>query len=503
MIITVAPLPGRPERQLPVSDVLAAVEAIRDRADDYQLAADYYHGEVPELFCSEAVRRALRDQVAGFDINLARRAVDAVLDRVRIIALSVPGDESGTRELVDRVWNPNRMGRRSKLVHWGALTHGDYYLTVWDGEDEGTVEMHPNSPLTTRIFYDPENPQVKTHAAKLWAEGRGDQRVYRLNLYYPDQILRRVTTPGSKGDEESAWLPYDGDGQDADLPNPYGEVPVFHFRTAEPYGRPVHRAAFGPQNAITKLSATLMSTVDSQGWPMRYALTRAGEVTPSQMFDDDEDPENGADVIKSGPGVLVTLPGVDKVGEFGAADMDAFLKPLGFYVRAMAASTATPLRFFDPQGQIPSGEALRGDEAPLAARITDFEELAEEEWQAVLLFATRVIGVTPAVVDVKWAPVQTVEDLQGWQTVQAKQAAGVPARQALTEAGYTSELVEGWLDGSDASNLATRLDALGKVGDAMQKLGSAVSLGALDKGQVDTILAQVMGELVQDGDEAA
>src|SRR5690606_22240337 len=340
----------------------------------YEKAAAYYHGDVPELFCSDAVRRALKGQIAGFDINLARRAVDAVLDRVRILAISVGDDDTATRQLVDRVWMPNRMDRRSKQVHRGALVHGDYYLTVWEGAEDGTVEMHPNSPATTRVFYDPENPQVKTHAAKLWREGRGDQAVYRLNLYYPDRIEKWVTNPGGKGDEEADWRPYEVDGEPWPIPNPYGEVPVFHFRTDEPYGRPVHEGAYGPQNAITKLSATLMATVDGQGFPLRYALTRAGEVTASQVFDDDEDPETAAERLRVEPGTLVTLPGVDKVGQFDPANMDAFLNPLGFYIRSMAASTATPLRFFDPQGQIPSGEALRADEAPLAHRIRDFED---------------------------------------------------------------------------------------------------------------------------------
>src|SRR5690606_27411012 len=112
---------------------------------------------------------------------------------------------------------------------------------------------------------------------------------------------------------------------------------------------PVHEGAFGPQNAITKLSATLMATVDGQGFPLRYALTRAGEVAASQVFDDDEDPEHEQDRMRVEPGTLVTLPGIDKVGQFDPANMDAFLQPMSAYIRMMAASTATPLRFFDPQ----------------------------------------------------------------------------------------------------------------------------------------------------------
>ncbi|HLU29971.1 MAG TPA: hypothetical protein VKZ65_16190, partial [Glycomyces sp.] len=272
------------------------------------------------------------------------------------------------------------------------------------------------------------------------------------------------------------------------------------FRTDEPYGRPVHEGAYGPQNAITKLSATLMATVDGQGFPLRYALTRAGEVTAAQVFDDDEDPETTADRLRVEPGTLVTLPGVDKVGQFDPANMDAFLNPLGFYIRSMAASTATPLRFFDPQGQIPSGEALRADEAPLAQRIRDFEDIAADDWASALEFAGRIAGIPVGRPDVKWAPVQTVEDLQGWQTVKAKQEAGVPARQALTEAGYTSELVEQWLEGSDASNLDTRVNALLNIGRALQSMGAAAQLGVVDQAQVQAIVAQIMGDLVQDGE---
>lgn len=72
----------------------------------------------------------------------------------------------------------------------------------------------------------------------------------------------------------------------------YGAVPVFHFRTREPYGRPEHRGTFGPQNAITKLSATLMATVDYQAFPQRYALMQARGA--DDLFAPDPDDETAA-----------------------------------------------------------------------------------------------------------------------------------------------------------------------------------------------------------------
>ncbi|MGH3992317.1 MAG: hypothetical protein ACRDSN_07595, partial [Pseudonocardiaceae bacterium] len=96
-----------------------------------------------------------------------------------------------------------------------------------------------------------------------------------------------------------------------------------------------------------------------------------------------------------------------------------------------------------------------------------------------------------------------VDDEQGWRTVLLKVQAGVPAQQALSETGYSAELVDGWLAGSDKANLDSRVDSLVKIGQAMQYLGSAVALGALDATQVDLILRQTLAELVQDEPEDA
>lgn len=88
----------------------------------------------------------------------------------------------------------------------------------------------------------------------------------------------------------------------------------------------------------------------------------------------------------------------------------------------MAASTATPLRFLEPSGAVPSGEALRADDAPLAKRIEARQGVFAEEWSESLRFASLLGEQLPAV-DVKWAPVQTVSDKQGWETVLLKMQA--------------------------------------------------------------------------------
>lgn len=486
-----------------MSDLTRAVEEIREHADGYRLAEQYYNGEVGEKFTSQAVQRALRKAVNQFDINLASRPVDARLDRIKIAAITVPDQEQTTRDLIDRVWDPNRMDRCSKQVHKAALVMGDSYLIAWPGDIEQAVELFFNSPITTRLFYSDENPHIKRYAAKVWCVGHGEQQVTRVNLYYPDRIERYVTSPGNPGEHDADFTEYaDDESSEWPIPNPYGQVPVFHFRTGDPYGRPEHKGAFGPQNAITKLSATQMATIDFSAFPQRYWLQDAGT---DQLVDWDDDeldtvqgsvtPSRRRSTLHAEPGSLWQLPG-GTVGQFDPASVDVFIQPISMYTRLMAAATATPLRFFDPQGQIPSGEALRADEAPLAASIEDIEAWFEETWSDTLLFAAGLAGIAVDSVDVQWAPVQVVSDLTGWQTVAQKVATGVPAHQALVEAGYQSDLVEEWQAGSDKPNLDSRVDLLVKIGQAMQFLGSAVSLGALSEDTVTQIIEVTLGELM-------
>lgn len=442
-----------------ITDLMRAVDEIREHLPYYQLAEDYYEGRVPEQFTSQAVRRYLRSATPGFDLQLAGRAVDAVLERLEVTSITVGGqdatDEAATQEVLDRVWNANRMGRRSKSVHRGALMFGDAYLFVWPGDDDAegapTVQLRYCSPKSCRVFYDDEDPDEKSYAAKLWRQGVGDQAFTRVNLYYADRVERYATAPGIAGDHDSDFTPYDPDGDGWSIPNPYGQVPVFHFRTDDPYGHPEHRKAWAPQNSLTKLCRTLMASVDFAAFPQRWAL-QAGP-NPGQSYtailgdDETADPNDRDSSLTATPGGIWKLGSeVSEVGQFTVADQAAFLEPAAFFIRGMSAATGIPPRFFDPAGEVPSGEALRADEAPLASRILDREEWLEETWNDALVFACEVLGLVVVELDLQWAPVQIISDEAGWRTVALKLRAGVPVETVLREAGYLTSVVNQWRD---------------------------------------------------------
>jgi hypothetical protein len=54
------------------------------------------------------------------------------------------------------------------------------------------------------------------------------------------------------------------------------------------------------------------------------------------------------------------------------------------------------------------------------------------------------LKVRPGTLSVQWEPVERATSLEDWQTVMAKQEAGVPVDVTLEEAGYTAEQAEEW-----------------------------------------------------------
>ena len=60
--------------------------------------------------------------------------------------------------------------------------------------------------------------------------------------------------------------------------------------------------------------------------------------------------------------------------------------------------------------------------------------------------------------------------------------AGVPTRQALLEAGYTTEQVDEWLTESEDEDLMRPILALKELGAATQRLGTAVGFGVVSVG---------------------
>ena len=514
-------------------DLMEGLQALANSLPDYHRAEMYYEATNPEFFASIRLRRALERTGITFRFNLAKTPVDVMADRLEINAVQVADDDEAD-QILQKIWERNMMDLESTNIHRRAGEFGDAYAIVWPSDEiaEDNPDMQPedledeqqfdfqqvdifyNSPKTTRIVYDTENPLRKKFAVKKWTMpaqlGIKAKPPTRVNLYYPDRIEKYVTTPNSKGNNRRDWIQFqDDDDEGWPVVNPFGEIPVFHFRTGTPYGDPEHRAAYGPQDAVNKLIITHAATIDYYGFPQRYLLSDAQHGSDELADFDTEDDINrfedtGHDsTLRAGPGEVWWLNGVKQAGQFNPPDPAVFLAPLEVYIRMMAQVTNTPLHYFDPQTYTrlpPSGESIRAAEVPLLKRVRRRQITYGRGWTDLMAFALKVATwdddaqagriVQPNTV-IRWTPGATIDDLAGWQMINLKQQLGVPPRQTLLETGYEDDQVDAWLP-YQGDDLEQRVKILTQVATAAQALGTAANLGALDPAQVNKIITDIL-----------
>lgn len=424
-----------------------ALDYILQRREDYNRAETYYEGTQPEVFLNQRWFKLFRNNRSDFRFNFSKTVVDAVLNRLELD--KVETDSAQADEYFSELLDSPDIRIDMNEIHKNTLIYGDAYAIVWPDEN-GKMAIDYNSPLTTVVIYDQENPRKKLFAAKMWQYADYNKKYVNLNLYFPDRIEKYQ----GSGEIEYMGSPTATGFQLVEtIVNPWGEIPVFHFRTHKPYGRPEHADAFGPQDAINKLISTHMMTVDYQGAPQRYALSSGGNASEFEDFSEDDTARENLGSLQNGPGQLWYLQGVTSVGQFPAADPATFTNPVNEFVADMAAITSTPIHYFSSTTYLPSGQALRVAEAPLTKKVENRQMALESTWRDVFLYMLRVEGIV-ANIDVDWKPIETVDAVDNWDVAVRKKSVGMPLEQILIELGYDGEIAKIIADTSSNANAA-------------------------------------------------
>lgn len=402
------------------------VLAVTNRREEYELAEAYYEGAVQEKFSSPLLRKVFRTSGYSARLNFCRPVVDAVYNRLEISA--VVGTTQQATKTINEVWDFNELDLDADEIHKRALVFGDCFVMVWPDE-EGNLEISYNTPLTTGIVYDPESPRKKLYAVKMWEA----EEHTRLNVYTKDAI-NKYRADGTSVTEGTNWSLIET------VDNPFGEIPVFHFRTERPKGRPEHKDAYDSQDYINKQFVTSMYVTDYQGAPQRYALARAGMAGETKDFAEGDIDRENVGALKNGPGELWILDGMDSVGEFQPADPANFWSPIKDTVRSMASLTNTPLHYFEKTGNVPSGEALRVAEAPLIKKTERRKGSFGQTWRELFRFVLKASDVSGDA-QVEWEEVESLDELERWDLALKERNAGLSIQQVMRERGYDEEII--------------------------------------------------------------
>jgi hypothetical protein len=423
-----------------MTDIKKALESIIAKRDGYKLAESYYEGANEEVFTHQRWYRLFRNEngkfstTTPFRFNFSKSVVDAVHNRLEIeqIETTTPAGN----DYINQIWEQTDLKLDINEIHKNTLVYGDCYAIVWP-DMQGNLAIDYNSPMNTTIIYDQENPRIKSFAAKMWQiTDSFDRKILKVNLYYTDRIEKYEVM----GDLDTVTLGNNFQVIET-VTNPWNEIPVFHFRTNKPYGRPEHADAFGPQDAINKLISTHMLTVDYQGAPQRYALANGGNSNEFDDFSEDDTARENIGALQNGPGQLWYLQGVSAVGQFPAADPGTFTNPVNEFVADMAAITSTPVHYFSSTQYLPSGQALRVAEAPLFKKVLNRQLALGSTWRDLFKFMLRVEGIA-AEIDIDWKSPESIDSLDQWDIAVRKKSVGVPLEQILLELGYDSEMAK-------------------------------------------------------------
>ena len=419
-----------------------AIDQFRNQAARYRKSRRYYAGEQDLNFATEKFANTFGNLFREFALNLCPAIVDAVKDKLKIEGFGVQSarfiayksetdeavrDESRT---LNDIWRFNRMAIRSGEVHKEALKNGDAYVIVWPSSD-GRVQIVPQSAESCTVHYDENDPGKIAWAAKTWRDA--DKRT-RLNLFFPDRIEKYVAD-----DRHAQFLP---DAKsftvpDADegvrVPNPYGLVPVFHFANNADigtFGRSEIEDAMAVQDGLNKSVLDMLVAMEVCSFRQRWV---AGiEVLKDETTGKDIPPFTlGMENI-----FFATDPNT-RFGEFGATDLEQFLKVKDGFRIDMASVTGTPLYYLMPQIRgFPSGESLRKAETRFLAKVRDRQEQFGAVWADVMSFALRLSGRADVSLTTRWEDPSPTNERDVLENLALKLSLGVPAEQVLREAGY-------------------------------------------------------------------
>lgn len=491
-------------------DLSRALKLIDDRAPEYKRAKLYADGTAPEISGSTVAKRIIEQSEAA-PISFAHIPVDVISDKIELASITAP--EAQAAAALETWMDVNDIDDESADWIRKACTFGDYYVII-DPEEEDedglaiveTAKTLGSSPLSTIVVYDKKTQRTPEFGAHVWDAGTKNAPLTRAVLYYDDASVKLVSIVGSKGsngDEYELDLEDDDEPEDAWIFHNGDRMLVKHLAVGgKPYGVPVHRKAWGPQDAITKISANNLVNVDAQGLPSRWAL-----LDPAAEIDDDINDDFGSDGpatavdkkdgmskatrtsrVRAVPGAISLLRGVKQVGTFDSGDSAGFLTNLDWYVRAMAVACGIALFEFDMKGEQPSGESRRRAEGRANRQAAKIKRQAEAFFRDI---ADTVLGLAGIVgrVAVTFNPSETSTDKEGLELVSAKVKAGVPLRKALLEAGYADELVAEWYP-KDAP--AVSLEVLTMLAEALAKLGNAKTLGVITDDELRAMLPEIL-----------
>lgn len=457
-------------RQLQEQWLKWAGEALAEKQEEYTRFEDYYNGDHELAFATEKWESTFGEVFEEFADNWCGVVVDSMVQRLEITGWMTEGkDDKKVAAIADEIWDRNELHVEEEDLNIQTLVKGDGYLMVWPDPDETgdkKAEVYFNDALYTSVFYDPTRRRRIARATKSYVDMEGIPHLY---IYTPEQILEyQGSTQTPRGQVElmqlrgevmdilpNGWILLD------DQRNPFGEVPVFHFRNKSgggTHGMSELKSVVPMQNAVNKLLMDLM--VGSEFGSFRQKWVAGGGVP--------KNPDGTSGWRTGGDRVWHTTDPQAKFGEFGQIDLEPIFRSIDSTIGHIAKITQTPMHYLRTSGDMPSGEALKTAESGLVGKCRARQKSLGASWSKAMTFAVRLeMGLDELDKPLMpvWKDPEIRHDLEQAQTAQLKSIMGVPLEQLWSEHfDYTQDQIDEFIKKNKALAAAVLAQVVAQVG---------------------------------------
>lgn len=427
-------------------DLAYALNAIKAKQGDCRRYLSYFMGDHDLSFATDSFRNAFGYLFKELSYNRCQAVVEAFDSRLNVTGWETEGDQQSENDPLEKaateIWRRNNMDERQSDIHGEALRSGSSYLIVWPDEDTGLATFYPNvNHLMTTVCANDGHDTVE-FAVKCWKEERGEYAGrWRVTVYERDVITRFITR-GKRQDlpeKLNQLIAYEDDDQ-PEAENPYGIVPVFHFRNSSIKGDDVGselRDVVPLQDALNKQIADAMIAAEYLGYPQRVIAGTEPKINP--VTGKTESPfETGKDRM------IVLADAASKWGEFAAAQLDQFTNAQDNFDAKISRVSQVPVHWLNQTGDFPSGESLKTAEGPFVSKSRKKTIRFGGKHSDAMQFALTVDAVPGdqarfnAIAPV-WAPVESRSEQEAVAVASMKKALGVPEEQVWAELGYKPE----------------------------------------------------------------
>lgn len=429
----------------------------------------YYDGDHPMPLAPKKATEKYRELARQARTNWMQLVVDAPAERLKVVGFrfsddaigddaAAPDDAAVDLDVWKRIWQGNQLDADHKLVQSDALALGSSFVLVWpDASHPSGVRITPEHATQCIVEYEPGERRTRAAGLKAWV---GPDRYLYATLYLPGEVykFRSATAamtltstsstskpaPPAAVHESVRWEPRAVAGESWPVMLELKAVPLVEIRPRPRWDGVGLSELDGLTDIQDRINTTIFNRLvaaEAAAFPQRWG-------TGIEVEED----ENGTPIKPFDLGVDTTVIAEDekaKFGQFAAANLDNYLKPVEADVQHLAAISKTPPQYLLGTMINVSGDALAAAESGLVSKVRDRQAQLGEDWEEVIRLALAAIDDPRArdlASEVIWEDPETRSEAEHVDAVLKKKALGVPEEALWEDLGATPQEIQRWKD---------------------------------------------------------